>query len=384
MDYATLQVIAWVALGAVMLLFSLTGGFDLGAGVLLPFVGKSDDERRVVVNIVGPTWDGNQVWLIIIGAGIFAIWPRAYAVSFTGFYFAMLIVLWGLFMRPVSFEYRSKLPSQSWRTFWDWALFAGSLIPALIFGVAMGNLLLGAPFSFDPMTLRVNYTGSFFALLHPFALLCGVLSLSMFIMHGAAYLFLRSEGAVYQRSKKAVMLASRCFFIIYAVIGLVLLFVLNGYHVDALPSNPTTQPLDNIISVSRGAWMSNYFTYPWMLVAPILGLISALFTHKKARQDKRLSCFLGSTFTVVGAVASIGFCLFPFLMPSSTFPNQSLLVWNSASSKISLEGILIVALITLPIIFVYTNFVYRKLWGRGKNSYKMSEKIIQQEDHVLY
>lgn len=381
MDYATLQVIAWVALGAVMLLFSLTGGFDLGAGVLLPFVGKTDQERRVVVNIVGPTWDGNQVWLIIIGAGIFAIWPRAYAVSFAGFYFAMLIVLWGLFLRPVSFEYRSKLPGQSWRTFWDWALFVGSAIPAIIFGVAMGNLLLGAPFSFDPITLRADYTGWFFSLLHPFALLCGVLSLLMFLMHGAAYLFLRSEGIVLERSRRAVMIFSLSFFIVYALVGLILLFVLKGYHIVSLPENPTVSPLANSISVYKGAWMHNYFKYPWMTLAPLLGLVSANITYRKAKQRKPFGCFLSSTLTVTGTVASIGFCLFPFLIPSSTFPNQSLLVWNSASSALSLKGILIVAVITLPIIFVYTNFVYRKLWGRDQH---MSEQVIAEQDHTLY
>ena len=380
-EYALLQVVAWVVLGAVMVLFSLTGGFDLGAGVLLPFLGKTNQERRVVVNIVGPTWDGNQVWLIIIGAGIFAVWPRAYAASFSGFYFAMLIVLWGLFLRPVSFEYRSKLPSQSWRTFWDWTLCIGSTLPAVIFGVAMGNLLLGSPFSFDPMSLRLDYTGSFFGLLHPFALLCGVLSLLMFLMHGAAYLLLRSEGRVYERSRRAVMRFSVFFLVVYCFVGIVLAFVLKGYHLSAMPVNPTTHPLTSTVVLYRGAWMDNYYKYPWMLIAPLLGLLSAVLVYFSAKQEKRKRTFFTSTLAVTGTVVSIGFSLFPFLMPSSTHPDQSLLVWNSASSQRSLEGILWVAAITLPIIFIYTTFVYRKLWGRGQ---RMSEGVVSAQDHVLY
>lgn len=381
MDYVVLQVIAWVALGAVMVLFSLTGGFDLGAGGLLPFVAKSEEERRVVINTVGPTWDGNQVWLVIIGAGIFAIWPRAYAVSFTGFYFAMLIVLWGLFLRPVSFEYRSKFAKQSSRTFWDWALFAGSVVPAIIFGVAMGNLLLGSPFSFDPMSLRVDYTGTFFGLLTPFSLLCGALSFSMFAMHGAVYLLLRCEGMVYQRSRKAAMFFSRLFLALYLIVGIILLFGLSGYHLEAMPENPSAHPLANTVSVYRGAWVTNYFQHPWMLVAPLLGALGAILTYIAAKFEKRVKCFFMSTLCILGAVASIGFSLFPFLMPSSTYPDQSLLIWNSASSRTSLIGILIVAAISLPIIFIYTNFVYRKLWGRSQ---RMSEKVIAEQSHTLY
>lgn len=380
-EYATLQVIAWVALGAVMVLFSLTGGFDLGIGALLPFVGRTNQERRVVVNTIGPTWDGNQVWLIIIGAGIFAIWPRAYAASFSGFYFAMLVVLWGLFLRPVSFEYRSKMPSQSWRTFWDWTLFAGSAIPAVIFGVAMGNLLLGSPFSFDPMSLRLDYTGSFFGLLHPFALLCGVLSLLMFLMHGACYLLLRSEGRVYDRSRRAAMLFSVLFLLLYCFVGILLEFVMKGYHLDAMPVNPTTHPLANTVVSYTGAWMNNYYKYPWLSVAPLLGLVGAILVYLSAKQGKRTKTFFMSTLAVLGTVVSIGFSLFPFLMPSSTYPDQSLLVWNSASSMKSLEGILWVAAIMLPIIFIYTNFVYQKLWGRGQ---RMSEVVVSAQEHVLY
>ncbi|MFM0298466.1 MULTISPECIES: cytochrome d ubiquinol oxidase subunit II, partial [Paraburkholderia] len=149
MDYASLKLIWWVLIGVLLIGFALTDGFDMGAAILLPFIGRTDAERRIVVNTVGATWEGNQVWLITAGGAMFAAWPLVYAASFSGFYFAMLLVLFSLFFRPVGFDYRSKREDPRWRSAWDWALFVGGFVPALVFGVAFGNLLQGVPFSFD-------------------------------------------------------------------------------------------------------------------------------------------------------------------------------------------------------------------------------------------
>lgn len=178
MDYATLKLIWWLLVGVLLIGFALTDGFDMGATALLPFLGKTDDERRIVINTVGATWEGNQVWLITAGGAMFAAWPLVYAASFSGFYFAMLLVLFALFFRPVGFDYRSKRTDPRWRAGWDWGLFIGGFVPALVFGIAFGNLLQGVPFQFDS-DLRVTYHGSFWALLNPFALLCGLVSLIM-------------------------------------------------------------------------------------------------------------------------------------------------------------------------------------------------------------
>lgn len=379
-DYAIVQFLAWVAVGAVMFLFAATGGFDLGAGFLLPFLGRTDEERRVVVNTVGPTWDGNQVWLIIIGAGMFAIWPRAYSASFSGFYFAMLLVLWALFMRPVAFEFRSKLPSAGWRSFWDWALFAGSFVPALLFGVALGNLLLGVPFHYDPFSLRFFYTGSFFGLLRPFALLAGVVSLSMLAMHGAAYLLLRTEGVVYRRAKIALRLSAIVFLVSFIAAGIWLAFI-PGYHLVNLPANPASHPLANTVTTTVGGWYANQLHHPWMFIAPVLAVLGALFAINSASKNKVGRCFISSLCALLGVLGTYGLVTFPFVMPSITAPDQSLLIWNASSSEVSLIGILIVALIMLPIIFIYTAFVYRKMWGRNR---RLSEKSITAEEHVLY
>lgn len=184
LDYETLRVIWWLLLGILLIGFAVMDGFDLGVAMWLPWLAKTDIERRILINSIGATWEGNQVWFILGGGAIFAAWPALYALSFSGFYFAMLLVLLALILRPVGFKYRSKLADPRWRSFWDYALFVGGFVPALIFGVAIGNVLQGVPFHFDEY-LRPFYTGSFLDLLNPFALLCGLLSVLMLAMHGA-------------------------------------------------------------------------------------------------------------------------------------------------------------------------------------------------------
>ena len=387
--FSIIQLLAWVVVAAVAFLFAATGGFDLGAGMLTPFLGKTDAERRVIVNTVGPTWDGNQVWLIIAGGAIFAIWPRVYAASFSGFYFAILVVLWGLFWRPVAFEYRSKLPSQRWRTFWDWALCIGSLLPALIMGVGIGNVFLGVPFQFDPFSLRFFYGHTMsdssglidlLGLLRPFALLIGVMSVVMMLMHGASYLTVRTRGIVHRRSQKCLTLMASLLIILFAVAGIWLAVGVTGYHYHAQP-HAMLHPLNNQVTQSVGGWMGNYAHHPWMVVAPIvgfLGLFALLFFNAKQRH---VAAFVSSTVAVLGVVFTGALSLFPFIMPSSLKPAQSLLVWNASSSEVSLIDILVVAVIALPVIFFYTNFVYRKLWQRGQ---KMDEAAVKKDEHVLY
>ncbi|MGD9298976.1 MAG: cytochrome d ubiquinol oxidase subunit II, partial [Thiohalocapsa sp.] len=172
LDYEILKLVWWLLVGVLFIGFAVTDGMDMGVGTLLPFLGKNDAERRVIINTVGPHWDGNQVWLITAGGAIFAAWPLVYGAAFSGFYFAMLLALFALFFRPVGFDYRSKIENKAWRNAWDWGLFIGGAVPALVFGIAFGNLLQGVPFHLDEL-LRPYYTGSFFALLNPFALLAG-------------------------------------------------------------------------------------------------------------------------------------------------------------------------------------------------------------------
>ena len=217
-DYEILKVLWWVFIGVLLVGFAVMDGQDMGVGTLLPFLSKEDSERRIMINSVAPHWDGNQVWLLTGGGAMFAAWPLMYATAFSGFYWAMLIVLFVLIFRPVAFDYRSKVPSTKWRTNWDWLLFLGSAVPPIIFGVAFGNLLQGVPFEIDA-TMRPVYTGSFFGLLNPFGLLCGVLSLAMIVAHGANYLVLRTEGTLQEKARKVGSVAAFLAFVLFLLGG---------------------------------------------------------------------------------------------------------------------------------------------------------------------
>ena len=217
-DYAILKVIWWLFIGVLLVGFAVMDGQDMGVGTLLPFIGKTDTERRCMINSVAPHWDGNQVWFITGGGAMFAAWPMVYATAFSGFYWAMLVILIALILRPLAFDYRSKVPAQKWRSSWDWALFAGSVIPPVICGVAFGNLLQGVPFHLDE-TLRPIYTGNFFGLLNPFGLLCGVTGLLMMVCHGANYLVLRTDGDL-QRRAASVSTLSALATLVFFVAGL--------------------------------------------------------------------------------------------------------------------------------------------------------------------
>ena len=378
MDYATLKVIWWVLIGVLLIGFSLTDGFDMGAAVLLPFIGKTDAERRVVINTVGATWEGNQVWLITAGGAMFAAWPLVYAASFSGFYFAMLLVLFALFFRPVGFDYRGKRDNPQWRTAWDWALFTGGFVPALVFGVAFGNLLEGVPFSYDS-DLRVTYHGSFFALLNPFALLCGFVSLAMLTAHGAAFVKLKSEGVVAERASKALRIASALAVLFFVVAGALVATLIGGYTITTpAPYDSVANPLLKSVEPGTGLWISNYGLYPWMAIAPIVGILGGAIAFVLAGSRLEKTAFLGTSLLVIGVILTAGFSMFPFIMPSSLDPRSSLTVWDATSSKTTLEIMLVAVIIFLPIVLAYTTWAYRIMRG------KVTVEAVEDKRNSLY
>ncbi len=378
LDYETLKLVWWLFIGVLLIGFAITDGFDMGVTAWLPFLGKTDDERRVIINSVGAVWEGNQTWLITAGGAIFAAWPFVYAAAFSGLYIALLLVLFALFFRPVGFDYRSKLPDPRWRNAWDWGLFVGGAVPALIFGVAFGNLLLGLPFHFDE-TLRVFYTGSFWALLNPFALLCGVVSLSMLMMHGAIYLELRTDGTVQARARKAALAAGTVCAVAFALAGVWLAAGIEGYRIVAIPdANSAFSPLAKTVEKAAGAWLSNYHQHAWMMAAPALGFVGIAMALQQGRAGRQGWAFLFSSVALAGIILTAGFSMFPFVMPSSTDPNSSLTIWDAVSSRKTLGIMLIVTLIFLPIILLYTSWVYRVLRG------KVTVQSIQDNTHTAY
>ncbi|WP_186182929.1 cytochrome d ubiquinol oxidase subunit II [Burkholderia gladioli] len=378
MDYATLKVIWWVLVGTLLIGFALTDGFDMGATALLPFLGKTDDERRIIVNTVGATWEGNQVWLITAGGAMFAAWPLVYAASFSGFYFAMLLVLFALFFRPVGFDYRSKRSDPRWRAGWDWGLFIGGFVPALVFGVAFGNLLQGVPFAFDS-DLRVTYTGSFWALLNPFALLCGLVSLSMLVAHGAAFIRMKTEGVIARRAARALRVSAIVAIVLFALAGALICTSIGGYQItQAAPFDTVANPLLKQVAAGHALWLSNYHSYPWMTIAPAITFVGGLLAALLACSRFEKSAFLSTSLLIIGVILTAGFSMFPFIMPSSLDPRSSLTVWDSTSSHMTLEVMLVAVIVFLPLILIYTSWVYRVLRG------KITPKVLEDNSHSLY
>jgi cytochrome d ubiquinol oxidase subunit II len=363
-EFATLKVIWWLLLGVLLAGFAIMDGFDLGAAIMLPFVGRTDAERRVAINTVGPVWEGNQVWLVLGGGATFAAWPALYAASFSGFYPAMLLVLAALILRPVGFKFRSKMPGATWRSTWDWILFTGGLMPTLVFGVAMGNLLEGVPFGFDS-ELRAHYGFGLLDLLNPFALLCGLVSVAMLATHGARYLALKADGAVAERAARFSRWTALVWFLLFAVAGVWLARSGFGFRITAgAIAGAAPDPLAKTVVAAPGAWLGNYGRWPLARLLPTLGLAAPLTLALLPRARAQVPLFLCSAMGVAGVVGTMGVSLFPFLLASSSEPSSSLTVWDASSSERTLWIMLLATGFFLPIVLAYTAWVYRVLRGR--------------------
>jgi cytochrome d ubiquinol oxidase subunit II len=376
-DYPTLKIIWWLLVGVLLIGFAIMDGHDMGVGTLLPFVGKSDLERRVVINTVGPHWDGNQVWFITGGGAIFAAWPLVYATAFSGFYWAMMAVLWALFFRPVGFDYRSKIQNATWRSTWDWGLFIGGSVPPLIFGVAFGNLLQGVPFGFDAYLVS-TYTGSFWQLLNPFALLAGVVSSAMITMHGGTYLAHRTEGVIQARAIKGAIGAALVLVLAFVAAGVWLQWI-PGFRITSLVDPAALpDPMNKTVVREAGAWMSNYARQPLLWLLPAMGVGGALLAVGLLLLRRTLTAFVASALAIVGVIGTAGASMFPFIMPSSTLPAASLTVWDSVSTHLTLGIMFWATVILMPLIVVYTSWAYSVMRG------KVTAAYIQENDHAAY
>ncbi len=316
----------WFVLIAVLFIgYFILEGFDFGVGILLPFLGKTDRERRVIINTIGPVWDGNEVWLLTAGGAIFAAFPNWYATMFSGFYLALFLMLLALIVRGVAFEFRSKDRYPVWRTFWDWMIFIGSLVPALLWGVALGNILRGVP-----IDQNMTYVGTFFTLLNPYALLGGLTSLSLFILHGALFLGLKTKGEIMDRAvaftKKIGPVAT----------VLIFLYVVATYFMtDAftrLGINPGIIPLGAGATLLAAGWFVHHGRPGW--------------------------AFIFNSLTILLSTLTIFISLYPRVMVSSLNPAWSLTIYNASSSQYTLTVMSIVALIFVPIVLAYQSWTY--------------------------
>jgi cytochrome bd ubiquinol oxidase subunit II len=379
LDYGTLRIIWWLLLGVLLIGFAVMDGYDLGVATLLPFVARDDAERRVTINAIGPHWEGNQVWLILGAGSVFAAWPALYAASFSGFYIAMFLVLVTLILRPVGFEFRNKFADTSWRAFWDYALFAGGLVPSVVFGVAFGNLLQGVPFRIDP-DLRIFYEGSgLWELLNPFGLLCGLVSAAMLATHGAIYLTLQTDGIVQARARRFAMIGATVTVVLFAVAGLWVWQGIDGYAiVSAIAPDGPSNPLLKSVVREPGRWFANYSVHPWMIIVPVLGFAGMLLALHLTGIERRAWAIIASAAGILGIIATAGLSMFPFLMPSNIAPAASLTVWDASSSRLTLFVMLVVTLIFLPIVLVYTAIAFRALHGMVTTS------MVEKDSHSLY
>jgi cytochrome d ubiquinol oxidase subunit II len=364
LDYETLRLLWWLLLGVLLIGFAVMDGYDLGVAMLLPYVARSDIERRVMLNAVGPHWEGNQVWLILGGGAVFAAWPPVYAAAFSGFYLAMFLVLATLILRPVGFDFRNKFADPRWRAFWDWALFAGGLVPSLVFGVAFGNLLQGVPFRIDS-DLRIFYEGSgLFELLNPFGLLCGLVSVAMLATHGAVYLALKTEGAVAQGARGFVTVGAVATAVLFVLGGVWVALGIDGYAItSAVVGDGPSNPLLKTVARQPGQWLANYAAHRWTIIAPCLGVAGPLLALLLTRLRRPGAAVVASAAGIAGIVATAGLSLFPFLMPSDIMPAASLTVWDASSSRLTLFVMLLATLLFLPLILIYTAVAFRAMRG---------------------
>ena len=368
LDYDTLKVIWWVLIGVLLIGFALTSGTDMAVYVLSLRAGRSLKERGAILSTIAPHWDGNQVWLITAGGVIVAAWPEIYTAAFSGLYWAMLLLLFTIWMRPLAFDYRSHIQSERWQKGWDVALFIGSLVPMLICGVAFGNLLEGLPFWQDA-DLRWHYEGSFLTallpLLNPFALLCGLVSVLMLLTQGSLWIAMRTGEPIASRGLKWSPRLAVAALVLFGICGIW------AWSFDAL-GLVSRAPEDsfNLItakqveSVSHGLF-ANYISHPATMAVPALAVLAILAGAFHALRGRAARAFVENAVGIACIIATPAVALFPFLMPSSRDPASSLTVWDATSSQLTLTIMMFAVVIFVPLALGYTIFAYRRMWRRA-------------------
>ncbi|MBX3436651.1 MAG: cytochrome d ubiquinol oxidase subunit II [Planctomycetaceae bacterium] len=330
MDY---NVLWFVLLGVLLAGYAILDGFDLGVGILHP-VARTDEERRIVLNSIGPIWDGNEVWLVTFGGALFAAFPEAYATAFSGFYVAFMVVLFALIFRAVSIEFRGKMKSSRWRTTWDYAFFGSSLLASLVFGVAVGAAMDGVP-----LNQRGIFIGRFVDQLHMYPLLVGVMTAAMFTMHGAIYLFLKTEGAFQKRLETWMWRGFGCFLASYLLVTIM-----------------------TLVKIPRAT--QNFQDHPWGWLLVFLNVLAIANIPRAIHQRRAVYAFVSSSATIAALVCLFGLALFPNLITSNPHPENSLTIYNAASSQKTLRIMAVIALLGMPFVLTYTGIVYWTFRGK--------------------
>jgi cytochrome d ubiquinol oxidase subunit II len=357
LEYDTLRMIWWLLIGVILVGFAITDGFDLGIAALLPYLGRTEEERRLVVYTIEPFWESNQTWFILLGGALFAAWPIVYAVSFAGFYSLMFILLAALILRPVAFKFRNKEEGKGWRSRWDIIFQITGLIPCIVFGILFGNLLQGIPFKLDP-ELRMIYMGTWIELLNPFALYCSVLSFIMLGLQGLSYLTFKTREIIQIRAadlgiRFAVL---TCLFFL---LGGMWMYFLPGYQITStVPANQASYPLYKTVITVPNSGLHNHTVFPWLKGIVLLTILATglcIYSLKKRRGGWAL---LASSTVLASIIATAGFSLYPFLIPSNLHSPSSLTLWDASSSQLTLQNMLIAAIVFFPIVLSYTTWIH--------------------------
>ena len=342
MEASNLQIIWFLLLGVLLIGYAILDGFDLGVGILHPFVAKSDRERRISMNSIGPLWDGNEVWLVTFGGALFAAFPNAYATVFSGFYTAFMALLFALIFRAVSLEFRSKVEGPRWRRFWDWCFFGSSFLATFLFGVAVGNAMVGMP-----LDTAGSFNGSIIDQVFPYSIVTGLFAVAMFTMHGGVYLYLKTEGEFQERIR---------------------VWMWRGYFLFLVMYGATTAYTLAVVPHAT----ANFEHHPIAWLA-VIGTVLAVANVPRCLHKKREGrAFLSSCVAIAGAVALLGIALFPNLVLASNDPDLSITLMNGASSPKTLKIMLVIACVGMPFVLVYTGIIYWAFRGKvrlDKNSY---------------
>jgi cytochrome d ubiquinol oxidase subunit II len=328
MSWEALQIIWFILIGILLAGYSILDGFDLGIGTLLPFLGKKEDEKRILMSAIGPFWDGNEVWLLTGGGALFAAFPLAYASVFSGFYLALMLVLFALILRAVSLEFRKY--DEKRKKFWEWNFIIGSFLPSLLYGVALGNVIIGIP-----LNTRGDFTGTFFTLLRPFPLAVGLLGFTAILMQGTTFAALKTKGSLQQRARDA----SKKLWFLYKIFLAVTFILTMIYSIDYIKSVP--------------AW-----------ICTALLVVFLLLLRKSILTAKDNLAFLMSSLSFICLWGITGAVHFPNLVKARNDPSLSLTITNSSSSPLTLKVMLIIAAIGMPLVIAYTIYLYKVFRGK--------------------
>ncbi len=362
-DYATLKLIWLWVIGFLCAGFAITGGLDLGVCALIPWIGHNDSERSQLLESIGPTWEGNQVWLVTAAAALFAAWPLMYAASFSSFYLAFLGVLLALILRPPGIDYRHKLSHPLWRKSWDLCLFISGFVPCVLFGVAFGHLLRGLPFSYD-QNLMPHPTGTFLNLFDPYALICGLLSLSLLFVQACLFIQCKTLQPLRDRALHTAYLAGGVFMITFTLAWLGALFYIDGYAVVSMGDpNQALIPTAKVVIKGQGLWLKHYQQDARGYLGPFLSILSVGMALILAYLERPKTALVCNSVAIASVLWTLGFTLYPFVMPSISVPNHSLTLWDASASRLSLGWMLAAVLLFLPIVLVYTTWAYQMMRG---------------------